>query len=330
MTFTVTARNNGPAAATNVVITDQLPVGRLTLLVSEHVRPAAVDVRPAVPAPGPSRRSPSATRSRSSCTARVETNTAVANAATLSQLTQIDINAANNTATVTLNPVVPVARPRRHEGGRRRPDRAWPANRSPSASRCRNNGPRAAPGSPCTDALPPGADLRRRWPPAGTAPTTRRAEIWTVGSLAVGARRPSTSSSTPRRPARSPTSISLGTVRPDATPTPTNNSASAAVVVRTPVADLPSSRASSPSRPSSATSSPTRSRSPTAAPTPVRGVYVTDTGPTGVTVLVTAATQGTVEPGDAPLGRRHSCAGDGTARPPSPRGSTPPAPRSTW
>ena len=153
MTFTVRATNNGPAAATNVVITDQLPVGRLTLLGS-----STSGTQPSTYTPSTGAWSIPALAVGNTVTlvmtARVDTNTAVANAATLSQLTQTDINGANDTATVTLNPVVPVtdlAVTKEVIG-----DRTVPAGQ-PVTFRVtvRNNGPRDGTGITLTDALPP-------------------------------------------------------------------------------------------------------------------------------------------------------------------------------
>ena len=106
VTFTVTARNNGPALATNVVISDQLPVGRLTYVSSAVSGPQPSSYDQSVGAWSIPALAVGNTVTLT-LVATVDTNTAVTNSATLARLTQIDIDSSNNTASVTLNPVVP-------------------------------------------------------------------------------------------------------------------------------------------------------------------------------------------------------------------------------
>ena len=290
VTFTVRATNNGPAAATNVVITDQLPVGRLTLLGSSTSGP-----QPSTYTPSTGAWSIPALAVGNTVTlvmtARVDTNTAVANAATLSQLTQTDINGANDTATVTLNPVVPVtdlAVTKEVIG-----DRAVPAGQ-PVTFRVtvRNNGPRDGTGITLTDALPPQLTYR----PAGSGgdgtydPAT---DIWTVGSLAVGASASFDFVLDTISPGTFTNAASLATVTPtDANAA--NNSASATVTVRTPIADLAIVKGVFPQEAVVGETVTYQIEVTNRGPDPVLDVYVTDLGPEGITVLGTAATQGTV------------------------------------
>src|SRR6202042_3417730 len=74
-----------------------------------------------------------------------------------------------------------------------------------------------------------------------------------------------------------------------------NNSASASVTVRIPVADLAVVKGGAPQ---DAVVGDTVTYTVTVSnrgPDPVRGVYVTDSGPEGVTVLDSSPTQGTVD-----------------------------------
>ncbi|MBC9734132.1 lectin-like domain-containing protein [Nocardioides marmotae] len=103
VTFTVTATNNGPAIASDVVITDQLPDG-LTLLTS-----STAGTQPSTYAAGSGAWSIPALAVGNSVeltiTARVDTVGPLANTASLASLAQIDINPANDTDTATLNGV---------------------------------------------------------------------------------------------------------------------------------------------------------------------------------------------------------------------------------
>ncbi len=173
--FTVTGTNIGPAVATGVVINDLLPTG-LDLVSATSSPGATYDSAtgnwtiPTLSAGAPATLTVVATVN----TARVLTN-----AATLVALQQPDTNPANNTASVTLNPIVPttdvavnifVDSPSIRVGGS--------ANFTISAT---NNGPQPATGVTIMDSLPSRLQFV-----STTGAYSAATGTWTVGDLAVG------------------------------------------------------------------------------------------------------------------------------------------------
>ena len=294
VTFTVTAVNNGPAAATNVVITDQLPSGRLTLLTSATSGP-----QPSTYTAGTGSWSIPALAVGNAVTltitARVDTNTAVANSATLTRLTQIDLNAANNTATVTLNPVVPtldLAVTKQVIGS----DEVPAGQPVRFRVTVRNDGPRAGSGITLKDALPPALTYRPAdsGGPGSTGTYDPATDTWTVGALAVGASASFDFVLDTTTPGTFTNVIALATVSP-VDVDPANNSASAAVTVRTPIADLAIVKGVFPQEAIVGDTVTYQVDVVNRGPDPVVGAYVTDVGPGGVTVLATSPSQGTVD-----------------------------------
>ena len=181
MTFTVTATNHGPSLAQNVVVTDPLTQGRLSLV-------------SATPTPGTTFDATTGKWSIPSLevggsvtlqvVATVLTNAAVTNSATRTAMTQTDINPANDSASVTISPIptvdlavtkavdvadVPV-------GGQ-----------ATFTIRVQNLGPSPATDVTLTDRIPSGLKYLPLPPPAVTARYDPTTGMWTVGDLAVNA-----------------------------------------------------------------------------------------------------------------------------------------------
>ncbi|WP_122818849.1 DUF7507 domain-containing protein [Nocardioides pantholopis] len=289
VTFTVTATNNGPAAATDVVITDLLPAGRLTLLTSSTGGPQGstytdASGRWSIPALAVGN------AVTLTLTARVDTNGVVSNTASLTRLDQLDTNAANNTATVTLNPASLDLAVTKEVIGLQEVAAGQTVTFRVTVT---NNGPLPGTGITVTDTLPPGLDYR----PAdsgGTGTYDPATDTWTIGSLAVDGTATydfvldTTAAGTFTNVA------SLATVSP-VDINSANDSASATVDVRIPAADLAIVKGVSPEE---AVVGDTVTYTVTVlnrGPDPVTGVYVTDTGPEGVTVLESTPSQGTVD-----------------------------------
>ncbi|WP_341952091.1 CARDB domain-containing protein [Salinibacterium sp. TMP30] len=175
VTFTVTGTNIGPAVATSVVINDLLPTG--LGLVSATASTGAYDSATGNwTIPSLAVASPPATLT---VVATVDTARVLTNAATLVTLQQPDTNPANNTASVSLNPVVAttdiavnifVDSPSIRVGKT--------ANFTISAT---NNGPQPATNVTIANTLPSRLQLIST---SGAYNAT--SGIWTVGNLAVG------------------------------------------------------------------------------------------------------------------------------------------------
>ena len=248
-------------------------------------------------------------------TARVDTNTAVANAATLSQLAKTDINSANSTSDRHSQPggaITNLAVTKEVIGNRA----CHHGNRSPSTSHSATTGPATAPASPSLTPLRPKLTYRPG-DSGGTGPTTR--------SRTPGPSAPSQSGPVP--PSIGPGTTATGTFTNAAslaTVSPTNvnaanDSASASVNMHTPIADLAIVKGVSPEEAVVGDTVTYPVEVPNRGPDTVLDVFVTDPGPEGITVLDTAASQGTVNrrplgtsarfPGPHPTPDRHRAAG---------------------
>ncbi|WP_181311042.1 DUF7507 domain-containing protein [Nocardioides campestrisoli] len=289
VTFTVTATNNGPAAATDVVIEDQLPGGRLTLLSSSTAGPQASTYSAttgewSIPALAVGN------AVTLTITARVETNGVVSNTASLAELTQVDTDASNNSATVTLDARSLDLAVTKQVVGRNQVAAGETVTFRVTVT---NEGPRPGTGITLSDPLPPGLDYRPG-DSGGTGTYSPETDTWDVGSLAVGDSASFDFVLDTTVPGTFTNVASLATVSP-VDVNSANNSASAGVEVRAPVADLAVVKGVSPQE---AVVGETVTYSVTVlnrGPDPVAGIYVTDTGAEGVTVLDTEASQGTVD-----------------------------------
>ncbi len=291
VTFTVTATNHGPAAATNVVISDQLPAGRLGYQSSSTSGPQPSTYDPAagawtIPA--------LAVGNTVTLTlvATVTTNSSVANSAALAHLTQTDLNPANNNASVTLNPVTPALdlAVAKQVVGSTDVAAGDPAKFKVTVT---NNGPFAGTGITISDALPPGLT----YDPAassGAGSYDPATGIWTIGSLPVNGEASFTFGVTTHNPGTFTNVATLATVAPSDT-NPRNNTDVAALKVHAPVADLSIAKGVFPQTAVVGDTVTYQVVVTNKGPDTVRDVYVTDDGPSGITVLSATATHGTID-----------------------------------
>ncbi|WP_193605052.1 DUF7507 domain-containing protein [Nocardioides dongkuii] len=294
VTFTVTATNNGPAVATDVVITDLLPAGRLTL---ESATTGGPQPSTYTAASGvwsiPTLAVDNAVTL--TLTARVDTNGVVSNTASLTRLTQLDTNAANNSDTVSLNPASLDLALTKEVVGLQEVAAGEPVTFRVTVT---NLGPRPGTGITVSEELPPGLTYQAA-ASGGDGSYDPDTGTWTIGSLAVGGTATYDFVLGTSDPGTFTNVASIATVSPTDINS-ANDSASASVGVRTPVADLVIVKGvDSPESVVGDTVTYTVTVL-NRGPDPVRDVYVTDTGPEGVTVLDSVPSQGTV---DVPGGR---------------------------
>ena len=289
--FTVTATNGGPAPATNVVITDQLPTGRLTYISSTTSGPQSSTYNATVGAWTIPALAVGNTITLT-LTARVDTNTAVANSATLASLTQTDTNPANNSASVTVNPFTPsldLAVTKQVVG-----DTTIPAgNQASFQVTVKNNGPSAGTGITINDPLPVGLTYDAA-ASGGDGSYDAVTGVWTVGSLAVGAHATFTFVVTTTGTGTFTNIATLDNVSPTDT-NQANNSANAAIVVRAPIADLSIVKGVFPQTAVVGDTVTYQVSVLNHGPDTVQDVYVDDVGPGGITILNATATQGTID-----------------------------------
>ncbi len=174
VSFTVTVRNAGPDAATNLEVRDVLPVG-LTLV---SATPTAGSYAPATG--GWTIASLAANSSATLTIVATATGTApVINTATISKVDQFDPSVADNTASVTVTPqaanlkITKVA------------DNLKPAQGATVrfTITVTNNGPTAAQSVSVNESLPAGLSFVSAAPSVGSF----SAGVWTIGTLANGA-----------------------------------------------------------------------------------------------------------------------------------------------
>jgi large repetitive protein len=179
VTFTVTATNNGPDAATLVVVSDLLPAG-LTFA-SATPSQGSYDAGTGNWAVGSLSASGPGATATLTVTARVTGSGTIANTAALASLFQRDQNPANNSATATLT-VPPAA----DLSLRKTVDNATPdhGDQVTFTLEVRNDGPDATTGMVVADPLPASLAYVTS---TGAGTYNSLTGSWTIGNLAVGA-----------------------------------------------------------------------------------------------------------------------------------------------
>ena len=278
VTFTVTATNNGPSLAQNVVITDQLPAPRLEL----------VSGTPSVgtwdPVAGTWTIPSLAVDESATLTlvATVNTNSAESNVATRTGMTQTDIDPTNDSASATVNPVEPtldIAVSKSVLGDAIVPLGAQARFQVVAT----NNGPFPGTGVTIRDVLPPSLTYDAA-ASGGDGTYNAATGIWTIGDIPVGPSRQFTFVVTTTQLGPFTNLASLDSVSP-ADNNESNNSDSAGIVVRAPIADLVVIKGVIPEEAvvgQTVTYSVTASN---AGRETVHGAFVTDVGPGGMELV---------------------------------------------
>lgn len=293
VTFTVTATNYGPSPATQVVVSDPIPdfgpdsrlvyVSSVAAAGTTYLASTGAWAIPGIPV-GDSL--------VLTIRATVQSVTAITNAATRTGMSQIDINPSNDTASVTLNPIVPTAdlAVTKAVVG----DSTIPVGGSATFRlTVQNLGPFAATGVSLLDQLPSSLPVSGSTGDGSYDPATG---VWTIGPLAVGQ---TVTRDITVRGTLIDTYTNLAVIRPGASPrdpNPSNDSASATLVVRAPIADLSVVKNVFPQ---SAVVGDTVTYQVVASnlgPEPAAGAYVDDVFPAGVTVTGTTVDRGSIDP----------------------------------
>jgi len=230
VTFTITATNNGPSLAEQVVVTDLLPSDRLQFVSATPAASTSYDSasgRWNIPVLNVNQ------TVVLQIVATVQTNSAVTNSATRTGMKQTDTNPANDTASATLNPVQTVDLA---------VTKSVDAVDVPVGNQVRftigvsNNGPSPASAVTLVDLLPATLvfDAQASSGDGAYDPSTG---VWSVGNLAVGAGATFTLVATTTELGTYTNLISLRASTP-ADNNSANNSASASINVRARNADL--------------------------------------------------------------------------------------------
>lgn len=231
VTFTLTVTNNGPNAATGVLVNDSLPAG-LTF-VSGTPSQGTYSSATGIWTIGTLAVGQTMTLALVA-TAAGPVGTARTNSATVTSAT-VDLNLANNSASAT---ITPQAAPTADIALTKTVDNAMPiiSTNVTFTVDVTNNGPNAATGLIINDTLPAGLTLVSATPTVGTYV----GGVWTIGALAVGQAVSLALVATATGPvgtARTNTATVVASSPPD--PNPANNSASAVVTPQAaPTADI--------------------------------------------------------------------------------------------
>ena len=282
ITYTVTLNNIGPDPATDVQVSDPLPIG--LQFVSATPTEGTYDSTTgtwtvggvAVGAP-----------QTLTITATVISPVAETNSAAVTHSDQFDPDPANNSASVTVTPqqadlmlVKDVSDPRPNVG-----------NTVTFTVMLSNSGPNTATGVTVSDPLPSGLQFVSATPSEGTYDNTTG--TWTVGGVAVGAPQTLTITATVISPAAETNSAAV-THSDQFDPNPANNSASATVTPQQ--ADLAVFKSVSNPTPIPGTTITYTITLDNGGPDPASGVVVSDILPTGYTYVSSSASEGAYDP----------------------------------
>lgn len=273
VTFTVSATNNGPSVAQNVVLADQLPAGRLTYV--SHTTSSGTYT----PADGLWRVPEIAVDQTVTLTlvATVETNVEVANGVARTSMTQTDIDPSNDSASVTLNPITEALDIAVTKSVT---DDVIPlGSQTTFTVTAHNDGPFAATALTLRDVLPTGLVVVSATPSQGSF--DEAAGIWDVGALAVDADATLELVVEPQALGEYRNTARLDSVAPEDT-NPSNDQDSAVFLVRPPIADLVVIKGVLPETAFVDDQVLYSVTVTNAGPETVEGVFVTDTGSDGV------------------------------------------------
>lgn len=292
--FTLTTTNHGPSAATGVVVTDLIPnFGPDTRLEYVSSAPAAGTTYNALTGAWTIGGLAVNASVVLTITASVHSTTAITNSATRTATDQIDINSANDNASVTLNPVVPTADlavTKTVIGNSTVPIGA------PATFRVtvQNLGPFPSSNVAVQDTLPATLDYDSA-ASSGDGSYDPATGLWTVGSLAVGqvATRDFVVSGN-----NVDTYTNLAVTTGDSTPpdrNPSNNSDSASITVRPPIADLAIVKNVFPQTATVGDTVTYQMQASNLGPETALNVSVDDLLPPGVTVTAATVDRGTID-----------------------------------
>src|SRR4051794_27234988 len=281
VTFTITATNNGPSLAEEVVVTDLFPADRLQFVSASAAGGTAYD---------------SATGRWSIPTliigqtvtlqvvAKVQTNSAVTNSATRTAMKQTDTNPANDTASATLNPVPTVDLA---------VTKSVDLDDVPVGDSVRftvgvvNNGPSPAFNVSLVDILPQ-ALVFDPVASSGDGTYDSASGVWAVGNLAVGGSATFTMVATTTELGTYTNLISLQASTPDDNNS-ANNSASASINVRAREADVYISKEVFPQTALVGDEVVYQIEVGNKGPESVHGAFVTDAAPPGIDLSSTVS-----------------------------------------
>ena len=281
VTFTVTAKNNGPNDASGVQVADALPAG---LTIFSATPSAGTAYSAGVWTVGPLTNGASATLT---IVATVNTTAPVTNTATKTAETEVDPNPGNDSASAIVTPVsADIAITKTVD------------NPAPSLNSkvtftvtATNNGPSSATGVVVTDQLPSGLMYFSSLPSVGTYdPITR---IWSIGGLANGTNATLTLVATATSTTTATnTATKTGEVQPD--PVAGNNSASASVTGVS--ADITVTKTVNQTTPTLGQNVTYTLVAHNLGPSTAPGVQLHDMLPAQVTFVSYTSTQGTYDP----------------------------------
>ncbi|HEV2028613.1 MAG TPA: sortase [Candidatus Dormibacteraeota bacterium] len=283
VTFTITATDNGPNAATGVQVTDLLPAG-LTFVSAAPTAGTYSSVT-GVWNIGPLANGASATLS---IVATVNTTSPVTNTATKTAEVEVDPNAANNSASATVTPVAAdIAITKTVDNPT--PNQNTNVTFTVIAT---NNGPSGATGVVVTDLLPAGLTFVSVATSVGTYSSVTGA--WTIGALANGANGTLTLVATVTGTTLV-TNTATKTAEVESDPVAGNNSASAIVTGQ--AADIAMFKTVSNPTPNLGTNVTFTITATNNGPSNATGVVVTDLLPAGLTFVSAAPSAGTYTSG---------------------------------